>query len=110
MWGEGTPGFGGSVNQDVRLEFEIGDNNDWQFWAQLEGRRVGELLVRTMDRPTCWQPTWRDGRWIDWVQVDEAHRTIAAALFAALAEQARRKGVLAYRPSDCRGLHVLVWA
>jgi GNAT superfamily N-acetyltransferase len=96
MWGEGTPWFGGSVNQDVRVELEIDASNDWQFRAQVDGRRVGELLAQPMDSPTGWQPTWRGGRWIDWVHVDQAlrRRSIAAALFAALAQEARRSGIV----------------
>jgi GNAT superfamily N-acetyltransferase len=95
MWGEAPPVFAGSVNPDVRLELAVGADDEWQFWAQLDGQRVGELLVKRMDAPTGWQPTWPGGRWIDWVHVNESHRRqgIASAMFAGLADHARQSGV-----------------
>ena len=95
MWGADTAGFSGAVHHDAQIALEVTPSGAWQFWAHLDGHRVGELLVKPMDSPVGWQPTWRGGRWIDWVHVEEAHRQrgIAAALFGALAEQARQSGV-----------------
>ena len=95
MWGEAPPVFAGSVNRDVRLEFEVSGDDAWQFWARLDGQRVGELLATRMDASTGWQPTWQGGRWIDWVHVNESHRRrgIAAAMFAGLGDHARQSGV-----------------
>jgi GNAT superfamily N-acetyltransferase len=77
------------------VTLDVTSDGTWQFWAQLDRVKVGELLVKRMDRPTGWQPTWSGGRWIDWVHVEEPlrRRGIAAAMFAALAERARRSGV-----------------
>jgi GNAT superfamily N-acetyltransferase len=83
------------MNPEVQVTLDVTSNGTWQFWAQLDGVTVGELLVKRMDAPTGRQPTWSGGRWIDWVHVEEPlrRRGIAAAMFAALAERARRSGV-----------------
>jgi GNAT superfamily N-acetyltransferase len=95
MWGSGPPAVSGDVNPEVQVTLDVTSDGAWQFWAQLDRVKVGELLVKRMDAPTGWQPTWSGGRWIDWVHVEEPlrRRGIAAAMFAALAERARRSGV-----------------
>jgi GNAT superfamily N-acetyltransferase len=95
MWGSGPPAVSGDVNPEVQVTLDVTSDGTWQFWAQLDRVKVGELLVKRMDGPMGWQPTWSGGRWIDWVHVEEPlrRRGIAAAMFAALAERARRSGV-----------------
>jgi GNAT superfamily N-acetyltransferase len=95
MWGSGPPTVRWDGNSEVQVTLDVASDGTWQFSAQLDRVKVGELLVKRMDALTGWQPTWSGGRWIDWVHVDEPlrGRGIAAAMFAAFAERARRSGV-----------------
>jgi GNAT superfamily N-acetyltransferase len=95
MWGSGPPADGWDVNPEVRVTLDVTGDGTWQFQAQLDRVKAGELLVKRMDALTGWQPTWSGGRWIDWVHVEEPlrRRGIASAMFAAFAERARRSQV-----------------
>jgi GNAT superfamily N-acetyltransferase len=95
MWGSGPPAVRSDLNPEVQVILDVTGDGTWQFQAQRDRVKVGELLVTRMDALTGWQPTWSGGRWIDRVQVEEPFRRrgIAAAMFAAFAERARRSGV-----------------
>jgi GNAT superfamily N-acetyltransferase len=95
MWSSGPPAGRLEGNSEVRVTLDVTGDGTWQFQAQLDRVKAGELLVKRMDALTGWQPTWSGGRWIDRVHVEEPprRRGIAAAMFAAFAERARRSQV-----------------